>query len=123
MKTSNKILVTAFSVYLLLTAASLIGFKRNYNSIKEEATSLLRQLEQHRIHTLVNTGERYISVRKTKGPRQFIGWWEPFDPKSIRISNDTLYIDNRWVYVYLPYLETYLKNGQPVPIEKEHDDK
>lgn len=76
MKTSNKILLTAFSVYLLLTAASLIGFKRNYNSIKEEATSLLRQLEQHRIHTLVNTGERYISVRKTKGPRQFIGWWD-----------------------------------------------
>lgn len=115
MKTSNKILAAALAAYLLFTIVNTTGYVREYNAVKDAAATLLTKLEQIPIHTLVTTGDR--SFRVTNSDYTTIGFWEPVDPNSIRISNDTLYLADPEGYINLPHLKTHLRNGVPIPVD------
>lgn len=118
MKTSNKILVSAFAAYLLFTAVSTAAFLRDYSKTKRGAEPLAAQLAGTRIHVLVTEHDGFDVNRRTV-KYQVVGFLEKFDPESIRISNDTLYISGPQAgYADLPDLQSFLLNGVPQPIRE-----
>ena len=122
MRTSNKILITSLAAFLIFATVSTVQFHRNSIVEKREQRALFTQLEQNQIRTLVINGKPdKISVAKDRGSvqknRQDIGLDTSLNPETIRISGDTLYINaHSFGYVTLPYLESYLLNGQPQPL-------
>ena len=115
MKTSNKILSTAFAAYLLFTAG-------NSAAILKEYKALITQLEKTSIHVLSVEGDNYIQASRGRKSSQTLGFWSPFDPETtpLRICGDTLYISGTsYGYVTLPDLKSFLRNGKPQPINED----
>ena len=95
MKTSNKILSTAFAAYLLFTAGNSAAILKEY---------------------------KYIQASRGRKSSQTLGFWSPFDPETtpLRICGDTLYISGTsYGYVTLPDLKSFLRNGKPQPINED----
>ena len=116
MKTSNKILTTAFAAYLLFTVANTAAFIRDYSAVKNDADSLIAQLARTRIHVLVVEHGRF-DVRRHGPYSQSLWFPDGFDPEGIRIRSDTLLISGAPTgYAVLPDLESFLLNGKPQPI-------
>ena len=106
MKTSNKILSTAFAAYLLFTAGNSAAILKEYKRAEASGKALITQLEKTSIHVLSVEG----------------GFWSPFDPETtpLRICGDTLYISGTsYGYVTLPDLKSFLRNGKPQPINED----
>lgn len=122
MKTSYKILLTAFSAYLLFTIADTILIYRNYEAAKDDIETVFRQLEQIKVQVLIVESERHfvaeIGNRKDKQTLYF-HQWGTFNPEGIRFSNDTLYLQNPpQGNAYLPHLKSFFLNGEPQSIEQ-----
>ena len=109
MKTSNKILSTAFAAYLLFTAGNSAAILKEYK--RAEASGVLSV-----------EGDNYIQASRGRKSSQTLGFWSPFDPETtpLRICGDTLYISGTsYGYVTLPDLKSFLRNGKPQPINED----
>lgn len=114
MKTSNKILVTAFAAYLLYTIVSITVYVCQNNTARKETKTFFTRLEQTRIRTLIVTNGGSLTSRGYK--KQALVLEAPFDAKRIRISGDTLYISGYpAIYGDLPYLENFVLDGTQQP--------
>lgn len=119
MKTSNKILSTAFAAYLLFTAGNSAAILKEYKRAEASGKALITQLEKTSIHVLSVEGDNYIQASRGRKSSQTLGFWSPFDPETtpLRICGDTLYISGTsYGYVTLPDLKSFLRNGKPQPI-------
>lgn len=94
MKTSNKILSTAFAAYLLFTAGNSAAILKEYKRAEASGKALITQLEKTSIHVLSVEGDNYIQASRGRKSSQTLGFWSPFDPETtpLRICGDTLYI-------------------------------
>ena len=104
MKTSNKILSTAFAAYLLFTAGNSAAILKEYKRAEASGKALITQASRGRKSS------------------QTLGFWSPFDPETtpLRICGDTLYISGTsYGYVTLPDLKSFLRNGKPQPINED----
>lgn len=118
MKTSNKILSTAFAAYLLFTAGNSAAILKEYKRAEASGKALITQLEKTSIHVLSVEGDNYIQASRGRKSSQTLGFWSPFDPETtpLRICGDTLYISGTsYGYVTLPDLKSFLRNGKPQP--------
>lgn len=116
MKTSNKILSTAFAAYLLFTAGNSAAILKEYKRAEASGKALITQLEKTSIHVLSVEGDNYIQASRGRKSSQTLGFWSPFDPETtpLRICGDTLYISGTsYGYVTLPDLKSFLRNGKP----------
>ena len=121
MKTSNKILSTAFAAYLLFTAGNSAAILKEYKRAEASGKALITQLEKTSIHVLSVEGDNYIQASRGRKSSQTLGFWSPFDPETtpLRICGDTLYISGTsYGYVTLPDLKSFLRNGKPQPIRR-----
>ena len=108
MKTSNKILSTAFAAYLLFTAGNSAAILKEYKRAEASGKALITQLEKTSIHVLSVEGDNYIQASRGRKSSQTLGFWSPFDPETtpLRICGDTLYISGTsYGYVTLPDLK------------------
>lgn len=124
MKTSNKILVTAIGIFLLFMVVDTAILLCDSNAVRKKTRNVFEQLERHRVRVLVVEGgvdDYYFRVFNMGGDttqRQLLNWAGTMpDMANLRFSNDTLYYRNpTWGNASLPYLQSYLRNGQPQPI-------
>ncbi len=126
MKTSNKILSTAFAAYLLFTAGNSAAILKEYKRAEASGKALITQLEKTSIHVLSVEGDNYIQASRGRKSSQTLGFWSPFDPETtpLRICGDTLYISGTsYGYVTLPDLKSFLRNGKPQPINEDKTPK
>ena len=117
MKTSNKILSTAFAAYLLFTAGNSAAILKEYKRAEASGKALITQLEKTSIHVLSVEGDNYIQASRGRKSSQTLGFWSPFDPETtpLRICGDTLYISGTsYGYVTLPDLKSFLRKPQPI---------
>lgn len=100
MKTSNKILSTAFAAYLLFTAGNSAAILKEYKRAEASGKALITQLEKTSIHVLSVEGDNYIQASRGRKSSQTLGFWSPFDPETtpLRICGDTLYISGTSYY-------------------------
>ena len=122
MKTSNKILSTAFAAHLLTTAATTAASLTEDQPADASGQALITQLEKPSIHVLSVEGDNYIQASRGRKSSQTLGFWSPFDPETtpLRICGDTLYISGTsYGYVTLPDLKSFLRNGKPQPINED----
>lgn len=70
MKTSNKILSTAFAAYLLFTAGNSAAILKEYKRAEASGKALITQLEKTSIHVLSVEGDNYIQASRGRKVRK-----------------------------------------------------
>ena len=70
MKTSNKILSTAFAAYLLFTAGNSAAILKEYKRAEASGKALITQLEKTSIHVLSVEGDNYIQASRGRKSSQ-----------------------------------------------------
>ena len=85
MKTSNKILSTAFAAYLLFTAGNSAAILKEYKRAEASGKALITQLEKTSIHVLSVEGDNYIQASRGRKSSQTLGFWSrPYAFAAIR---------------------------------------
>lgn len=74
MKTSNKILSTAFAAYLLFTAGNSAAVLKEYKRAEASGKALITQLEKTSIHVLSVEGDNYIQASRGRKSSQTLGF-------------------------------------------------